>query len=149
LFIAARRERSVEVKAGGTNYLQRSKADDCGMLHRERGEYDEAENVLTKALAGRKIKLSPDHPHTLKSARKLAVLYMRGGRYDVTERLLLETFHGCGTKVGSEHPHTLESLRELVRLYESHPKPDEAEEYGALPHLLNGPQPVGNAGAED
>jgi len=103
--------------------------NDFGVLRREQGQYDEAEELLTEARDKRQVILGPDHPHTLESAHELAVLYAAQSRYEDAERLILEAFHGRETKLGLKHPHTLDSLKHLVTLYESRGRPEEAEKW--------------------
>lgn len=48
-----------------------------GMLYYGRGEVEEAEKMLKRALAGFKKVLEPDHPNTLLVLRNLELLYSK------------------------------------------------------------------------
>ncbi len=48
---------------------------ELGVLHEEQSQYEEAENLLLKAVEGRRLKLGDTHPHTLQSINNLIDLY--------------------------------------------------------------------------
>ena len=100
-----------------------------GVLRREQGQYQDANDLLCAALAGRREKLGDDHPATLQTVHELGLLFLEQGQYDKAEPLLLEAVEGRRLKLGDEHPHTQESLKNLIELYEAWDKPDEVEKW--------------------
>jgi tetratricopeptide (TPR) repeat protein len=49
--------------------------NDLAVLYKEQNRYDEAEELLLKAVNGRRLKLGGAHPHTLESWQHLIELY--------------------------------------------------------------------------
>jgi len=100
-----------------------------GILYREQGQYDKAENLLIEARNKRQKTQGEDHPHTLESVHELAILYKEQGYYDKAEPLLDEVVEGRRLKLGDNHPHTLESIKKLIELYEAWNKPEKANQW--------------------
>ena len=102
-----------------------------GVLYREQGHLDEAENLLSEVIEGQSEKLGPDHPHTLESMHELAVLHIRQERHQEAAELLVKAADGRLLKLGDKHPHTQESLSLLIDLCETLNQPEEAKKWRA------------------
>ena len=70
-------------------------------------------------IEGQSDELGDEHPHTLESMHRLAVLYKEQEVYDETVPLLLEAVKGRLLKLGDNHSHTIESRDNLIKLYEA------------------------------
>ena len=75
--------------------------------------------------------LGKEHPSTLDSMSRLAVVYRDQGRYDEAEPLYTKTLEIRRRVLGEGHPDTLESVNNLVELYEAWGKQEKAEEWRA------------------
>jgi len=106
------------------------------VLRTKQERYNEAEDLFTEALEGRRQNLGDDHPDTLETKNDLAMLYKEQARYEDAEQLLLKALEGRRLRLGDTHPNTLESLNNLIDLYEAWNKPEKADEWRAkLPQI--------------
>jgi len=101
--------------------------NDLAILRIKQERYDEADTLLNRALAGRKVKLGDDHPKTLETINDLDILHREQGQYDEAERLLIEAHKKRQTTLGEDHPHALESAHELAVLHKEQGDYDKAE----------------------
>jgi len=90
-------------------------------------QYQEAESLLERALAGQKLKLGENHPDTLKTINDFGILYREQGQYDKAENLLIEAHKKRQTTLGTDHPHTLISMHELAVLYQEQGEYEKGE----------------------
>ncbi|KAK4220954.1 kinesin light chain 3, partial [Podospora fimiseda] len=82
-----------------------------------KGEYEEAEAFLLKAIEIRKTDLKADHPSTLNSMANLASTYRNRGRWKEAEKLEVQVMETSKTKLGADHPDTLTSMGNLASTY--------------------------------
>jgi tetratricopeptide (TPR) repeat protein/tRNA A-37 threonylcarbamoyl transferase component Bud32 len=101
--------------------------NELALIRIKQQRYDEAQTLLDRALAGRKLKLGEDHPETLETLNDLGLLYRAQKRYDQAEKFLTEALEARQAKLGPDHPHTLESIHELAVLYKEKGDYDKAE----------------------
>ncbi len=92
------------------------------------GQYDEAEELYKRALAGSEEKLGPDHPDTLRTVQSLATVHWSKGRYDDAKELFKRALAGREEKLGPDHPDTLGTIENLAIVYWSKGRYDDAEE---------------------
>lgn len=57
-------------------------------IYRDKGRYDDAEELYKRALAGREEQLGPDHPDTLRTVNNFTIFLRDRGRVDDTDLLL-------------------------------------------------------------
>ncbi|OXV05875.1 hypothetical protein Egran_06357, partial [Elaphomyces granulatus] len=66
-----------------------------GILYHGRGQFEEAEKMLKRALAGyEKAILEPDHPDTLCIVQNLGLLYHGRGEFEEAEKLWTRALAG-------------------------------------------------------
>ena len=99
----------------------------AGNYLRERGQYLEAEPLLTQALAIHELQLGADHPDTASSLNSLARLYRSQGKYREAEPLLKRALAIREQQLGTDHLSTATSLNHLAGLYRMEGKYLEAE----------------------
>ncbi|MCJ1334712.1 hypothetical protein MMC10_011424 [Thelotrema lepadinum] len=92
------------------------------------GQFDEAEELYKRALAGNEEKLGPQHSDTLRTVHNLAIVYRNKGRYDEAKELYKRALAGNEEKLGPEHPNTLRTVEGLALVYDNKGQYDEAEE---------------------
>jgi len=80
--------------------------------------YPEAQDHLERSVQLRADHLGADHPDTLISKYRLAVVYHQRSRYAQATPLILEVVAARSTRLGPDHPDTLTSKKELAELYE-------------------------------
>jgi tetratricopeptide (TPR) repeat protein len=81
------------------------------------GEYSEAEESLTRALAIRERELAADSLEVAECLYFLGRLYQNQGRYAEAEPLHSRSLDIRETALGPGHPHVADSLNSLARLY--------------------------------
>ncbi len=91
------------------------------------GRLIEAEEALSRALAIRERELGGDHPATLATITRLALIQERLGQLREAERLHGRALDARTRLLGPEHPHTLGSLNALASLYDRQRRLPEAE----------------------
>ena len=84
-------------------------------LHKARGEYDEAENVLLRCLAITQRQVGPDHPDLATPLNNLADLYATAGRWDQAEELFLRALRLREQAGHRTSPETLSNLADVAR----------------------------------
>ena len=99
----------------------------AGNYLRERGQYKDAEPLLTQALAIHELQLGADHPDTATSLNSLARLYRSQGKYREAEPLLKRALAIREQQLGTDHLSTATSLNHLAGLYRMEGKYLEAE----------------------
>ncbi|MCL6505041.1 MAG: tetratricopeptide repeat protein [Pirellulales bacterium] len=100
--------------------------DTLGLSLNELGEHALAITVFERALATRRDKLGPDHPHTLMSNNNLASAYKAAGRLDQALPLFEQTLALRKARLGPDHPDTLGSINNLATAYQAAGRLDEA-----------------------
>jgi CHAT domain-containing protein/tetratricopeptide (TPR) repeat protein len=100
-----------------------------GLLYDTQGRYDDAEQILKRALERREAASGPDHPDTLKQFANLAAHYDRRGHLDKAEPLYRQVLAGREKVLGPEHPDTLEGIYQLGFLYQKQDRDAEAETF--------------------
>ena len=90
----------------------------CGAYFQQ-GRYGHAIGSSEAALNGRERLLGSEHPDTLTSVNRLAMLLQAKGDYAGAEPLLRRTLEGTERVLGHEHPHTLESVNNLAALLQA------------------------------
>ena len=109
----------------------------------EAGDYRDAEEPLTQALALREQALGPEHPDVATSLNNLAVLYHAQGQYAKAEPLYQRALAIREKALGPEHPDVATSLNNLAGLYHAQGQYAKAEPlYRARTrHPGEGPRP--------
>jgi eukaryotic-like serine/threonine-protein kinase len=87
------------------------------MVDKVQGKYQEAEQILTGALAERKRSLGNDNPSTLRCAIDLSAIYIWRGKYGECERLLTPNIARSTGVLGERHPDTVRALSNLAIAY--------------------------------
>ncbi|HYL26877.1 MAG TPA: tetratricopeptide repeat protein [Candidatus Nitrosotalea sp.] len=106
-------------------------AGKCGFYLLERGEYDQAEPLLDRALAIVERVLGPEDVAVADALENLGILYDRRGRYEEEVPLHLRVVTIREKALGSNHPDVATSLNNLALVYE------RLERYGeAIPLYL-------------
>jgi tetratricopeptide (TPR) repeat protein/tRNA A-37 threonylcarbamoyl transferase component Bud32 len=88
------------IEATGTPHQRASICDDIGVLHSDRGQYDEARTLHERAFEIRERDLGPNHPDIAASLQRLANVDQLSGRYDAAvenydrARAILVRVHG-------------------------------------------------------
>jgi tetratricopeptide (TPR) repeat protein len=93
----------------------------------ERGRYEQAEELYTRALAIREQVLEPEHLDLSRSLNRLATLYQYRGKYPEAEPLYQRALAIYEQQLGPNHPDTATSLNNLALLYRVQGKYAEAE----------------------
>jgi tetratricopeptide (TPR) repeat protein len=88
-----------------------------GNTYRDLGLYPEAQRQLERAVELRRRVLGQNHPDTLNTSDKLAVLYWRQGKYVQAEPLCAKVLEVRRRVLGEEHPDTLDAMESLALLY--------------------------------
>jgi tetratricopeptide (TPR) repeat protein len=81
------------------------------------GRYFEAELPLAEAAEATVQILGVEHPETITSMGKLALIYRIQGRWKEAEELEVRVMEISKTALGAEHPHTLTSMDSLASTY--------------------------------
>jgi len=90
-------------------------------------QYQQAETLLERALAGQQLKLGPDHPDTLKTIHDFGILRREQGELDEAQKRLMEALEARQAKLGRDHPHTLETVHQLGILHVRQARYEDAE----------------------
>jgi hypothetical protein len=80
----------------------------------ERGKVAEAIPLFEDVVKGRKVKLGPDHAHTLAAMDNLANAYRTAGRLPEALALFEETLTRMREKLGPNHPDTLAAMNNMA-----------------------------------
>jgi tetratricopeptide (TPR) repeat protein len=97
-----------------------------GIFLREEGKYQEASELVEKALEVLNRTRGTDHPETLTAMADLASTYWNQGRWNAAEKLQ-ETVLEARTRVlGTDHPDTAIAMASLASTYRSQGRWDEA-----------------------
>jgi tetratricopeptide (TPR) repeat protein len=100
-----------------------------GMVLREQGQYDEAEEQLRDAADFIRDYLTDESIMTSGALHELAVLYQKQGKHVEAERLHLEVLDIQRNLLVENHWHTLGTIRDLIALYTAWNKPQEARKW--------------------
>jgi len=100
-----------------------------GMVLREQGQYDEAEEQLRDAADFIREYLTDESIMTAGALHELAVLYQKQGKHVEAERLHLDVLDIQRHLLVENHWHTLGTIRDLIALYISWNKPQEARKW--------------------
>jgi tetratricopeptide (TPR) repeat protein len=92
----------------------------------DRGQYEEAEAPLRRALLIREAQLRSEHPHTVNSLNNLAGFYTEHGRYEQAELLYQRALAIYEQRLGLQHPRTLNVRGYYVRLLRKLGRNEEA-----------------------
>lgn len=92
-------------------------ANRLGTLHKERGQFADAEKIYKHTLDLRRSALGDEHALTLESINNLGMLFLETGRTAEAEPLCLTAVEGRRRLFGDEHPDTLSSIASLGMLY--------------------------------
>ena len=99
---------------------------DYGELCTTLGRYDQAEQLLRAALAGRST-VWPQLSEILPNQAALAELYLAQGRYEQAESLFKETLANTRQELGEAHMNSLRCMAGLGKVYLKQGRYDEAE----------------------
>ncbi len=91
-------------------------AHNLGVVLCGKGEYEEAEKLLRRALDGNERLYGPEHPDTLATAHVLGKLFTDKGDYTQGGAFLNRALSGKERVLGIDHPHTLSSVNSLGNL---------------------------------
>jgi tetratricopeptide (TPR) repeat protein len=97
-------------------------------LLRQRVQYDAAEEMCLRALAGYEKALGRDHTSTLDTVNNLGNLYGAQGKLGEAEEMYLRALAGYEKALGRDHTSTLDTVNNLGILYGDQGKLGEAEE---------------------
>ena len=117
----------IEGKFKDEPLIEASIRDTLGSTYLSLGKYEAAEPHLERTRDIAREQLGEEHPTTLESMNKLAVLYEAQGRYEEAEPLYVKTLEIQRRVLGEEHPSTLSSIVTLAMLYKSQGRYKEAE----------------------
>ena len=98
-----------------------------GSYARAKGDYTMAEEMLRRALEGRKKALGKEHPDTLISMSNLASVLIEQGQYKEAEKSNRQALALRETVLGKEHPETLISMSNLALVLDEQGQYEEAE----------------------
>jgi eukaryotic-like serine/threonine-protein kinase len=98
-----------------------------GNTYMSLGEYDLAEPHLATALALRRTELGEDHPDTLASSDRLALVLSKRGAYAEAEPLCARALETSRSVLGETHERTLSLADTLAILYEEQGRLGDAE----------------------
>ena len=85
-------------------------------MHRIRGKYVEAEELLQRALTIRSKVLGSEHPETINSLNNLARLREAQGKYVEAGQIFLRIQTDYESILGSEHPYIVNSREDYIAL---------------------------------
>ena len=88
-------------------------------IYRPIARYQEAEELLERAIAIRTKNLGRNHPDIVRDLNNLARIYKPQGKHDDAELLYVEALKIRKGHLGDRHPDTVTSLNNLAELYES------------------------------
>ena len=100
-----------------------------GMVLREQGQYNKAEEQFRDAVDFTREYLTDKSIMTSSALHELAVLYQKQGKHIEAERLHLEVLDIQRRLLVENHWHTLGTIRDLIALYTSWNKPQEARKW--------------------
>jgi tetratricopeptide (TPR) repeat protein len=104
-----------------------SLAHRCAAYLRDRGEYEAAESLHSRALAIREKSLGPDHPDVARNLNNLALVYWDRGRYADAEPLYMRALAIWENTLGADHPNVAQSLNNLAIMYRDQGRYAEVE----------------------
>ncbi|GAB5536930.1 MAG: hypothetical protein Rubg2KO_31790 [Rubricoccaceae bacterium] len=93
----------IETDLGGQPEVQAQMLHVVGEVHKNLGQYAEAESLLTRALASRRAILGPTHPSVGTTLSRLGLLYERQGRFEEATETLTEAI-AIHQRVAEDHP---------------------------------------------
>jgi tetratricopeptide (TPR) repeat protein len=99
-----------------------------GVLYKDQGKLDKAEEMYQRALQGKEKALGPDHTSTLDTVNNLGLLYKDQGKLDKAEEMYQRALQGYEKALGRDHTSTLGTVNNLGALYAGQGKLDKAEE---------------------
>jgi tetratricopeptide (TPR) repeat protein len=88
----------------------------AGVYLLERGRYEQAEELVTQAVAIRESVLEPEHVDLSSSLDQLATIYQHRGRYEQAEPLFQRALAIREKTLGPDHPHIANTLHNLASL---------------------------------
>ena len=98
------------------------------LVLRFRGQYEAAEEMNRRALAGSEKVLGVEHPDTLTCVGNLALVFQDQGKYKAAEEMSRRALAGREKVLGVEHPDTLTSVDNLASVLRDQGKYEAAEE---------------------
>ncbi|KAF1360965.1 TPR-like protein, partial [Lizonia empirigonia] len=101
--------------------------NNLGILYKNLGRLDEAENMFQRALQGYEKAWGPEHTSTLDTVNNLGILYKNLGRLDEAENMFQRALQGYEKAWGPEHTSTLDTVNNLGNLCVDLGRLDEAE----------------------
>ncbi|EED19577.1 Pfs, NB-ARC and TPR domain protein [Talaromyces stipitatus ATCC 10500] len=102
--------------------------NNLGNLYGDQGKLKEAEEMHTRALAGREKALGPDHTSTLDSVHSLGILYQNQDKLKEAKEMYTRALAGYEKELGPDHTSTLLVVNNLGILYWNQGKLKGAEE---------------------
>lgn len=100
-----------------------------GLVLRQMGKYERAEDYLRRALEGMEKVLGKEHPDTLTGVNNLATELNNQGDYGAAEEYHQRALEGREKVLGREHPDTLTSVGNLAIVLNDQGKHGMAEAY--------------------
>jgi tetratricopeptide (TPR) repeat protein len=97
------------------------------VVYTKQGKYEDANNLFTEALEGRRQIFGENHPETLETINDFGVLRREQKNYPEAEKLLRQALDGRQLKLGKNHPACFESMHELAVLYKEQSHYEDAE----------------------
>ena len=88
--------------------------NNLGRLCYAQGNYTEAEQIVTQALASSRETLGAMHPHIAASLNILSAVYYATRAYEQAAPLLEESLRMCETMLPADHPLTAHVRRNLL-----------------------------------
>ncbi len=116
----------VERELGDHPEVRARLLDVIGAVYLNLGLYDEAEPLLTSALATRRQRFDPRHLAVAESLDHVGALYSRQGKYEDAEPLLQQALEIRRGSLAPDHPDLGVSLRNLAANYRLRGKYDAA-----------------------
>ena len=92
--------------------------DSLGMLHEQRGQLDDAEANLRRAIELKTLAYGQHHPGTSSSRLNLAKVLGQRGEFEEAEALIREVHQTHTERFGPKHPNVIRVLVELGRILE-------------------------------
>jgi tetratricopeptide (TPR) repeat protein len=132
--IAAHAGRLVQGRFRGAAELQGFVENRLGQMYtlaellRQQMQYNAAEQMSLRALAGYEKALGPNHTLTLHTVHHLGMLYSDQGKLGEAEQMYLRALAGKEEALGLNHSLTLDTVNNLGNLYRDQGKLDEAEQ---------------------
>ena len=117
----------IEGKFKGQPLVEAAIRQTIGTTYRDLGLFPEAQKQIERALELRRRGLGQDHPDTLTSMDRLALLYWDQGKYAQAEPLLTSVMKARTRVLGALHPDTLETTNNLALVYANRAKFAQAE----------------------